>query len=230
MNIDAYKKQAAIHTIDTYVKSGMTLGLGVGSTAIHAVRYLAEKIQAGTLTDIIGIPAAQRIADEAAQLGIPLTTLDENPKIDLTFDGADEVDPQLNLIKGGGGALLREKIVAVASTRQIIMVDEGKLVSVLGESWAVPIEVTPFGLGAHIAFLKRIGGQPILRHTEADEPYLTDGQHYILDTNFGEIDDPAALAQQLIRQPGIVEHGLFIDIAAEVVVAGKDGIRTLTRS
>lgn len=227
MSVDTLKEKAAVYTVDHFVKPGMVVGLGVGSTALHAVRRLAHNLEAGTLHDIVCIPAAQRIQDEAIQLDIPLTTLDEQPRIDLTFDGADEVDPYLNLIKGGGGALLREKIVALASQQEIIMVDESKLVPVLGTKWALPVEVVPFGLGAHIEFLKGLGGDPHLRRKDSGEIYLTDGGHYILDTAFGEIHKPQALADKLNAQAGIVEHGLFLGLATRVVVANEHGVRTI---
>ena len=227
MDKDQLKKQAADYAIDNYIQSGMVVGLGAGSTSLKGVQRLAERLACGDLKDIVGIPAAKVIAEEARRLNIPLSTLDEHPVIDLTFDGADEVDPHLNLIKGGGGALLREKIVAQASQQEIIIVDESKQVPVLGTHWAVPIEVIPFGLGSHKHFLESIGGQPQLRLDKDNQPYLTDQGNYILDTHFGEIHDPETLAMQLNNRAGIVEHGLFLGLATQLIVATAEGIRLI---
>src|SRR5512135_3731310 len=161
----SFKQQAADRVL-TFIQSGMIVGLGAGSTAILAVRGLADKLSRGELTDILGIPCSRVIEAEALRLGIPLTTLEDHPVIDLTFDGADEVDPALNLIKGGGGALLREKIVAQASRREIIIVDESKLSPALGTHWAVPVEVIPFGWGSQAAFLESLGARIRLRSDE----------------------------------------------------------------
>jgi ribose 5-phosphate isomerase A len=171
--ITALKKQAAEYAVDQYIQSGMVVGLGVGSTAIFAIQHLAKKLQAGTLQNIVGIPCAHRIEVAAREAGIPLTTLEAHPNVDVTIDGADEVDPQLNVIKGGGGALLHEKIVAQNSREEIIVVDAHKQVPVLGTHWAVPIEVVPFGWGAQTAFLKTLGGQPKLRLKDDGTPYWT---------------------------------------------------------
>jgi len=225
-----YKKQAATYTVDTFVQSGMILGLGVGSTAIHAIRRLAQRIESGELTDIQAIPCASQVEEEARRLGITLTTLEAYPSIDLTFDGADEVDPAWNLIKGGGGALLREKIVAQATRQEIIMVDESKLVPRLGTNWAVPIEVVSFGWGSQIEFLKSLGGSPHLRKNSDDTIFYTDHRNVIIDCNFGPIDDPERLAQTLKSRTGIVEHGLFLGLAHAVVVAGEAGVRILTKA
>lgn len=221
------KIQAGQYTVDHFVQSGMVIGLGVGSTAIHAVRRLGEHLQSGRLTDIVGIPAADWIEAEALKLGIPLTDFASHPVIDLTFDGADEVDPQKNLIKGGGGALLREKIVAQASRQEIIMVDESKLVPLLGTTWAVPVEVIPFGLASHQRFLHELGGAPTLRKKDSGESFTTDNGNYILDTHFGTIPDPAILAQQLKTHAGIVEHGIFVGLATKIVVASPGGVRVI---
>ena len=222
------KKQAAEYTVNHYIESGMIVGLGEGSTSRLALECLADNLKNGKIRDIIGIPTSEGIRSKAAELGISLSTLDEHPVIDLTFDGADEVDPNLNLIKGGGGSLLREKIVAQASRREIIMVDESKLVPILGATWALPIEVLPFGLGAHVEFLKSSGGEPVLRKNKDGSIYQTNQNNYILDTNFGKIENPAQLGETLKTHAGIVEHGLFIGLATAVVVAGENGIRVLT--
>jgi len=226
---DHLKKQAAIYTIDHYIQPGMVLGLGVGSTAFHAIRYLGQKLQSGELTDIVGVPAAERSASLAREVGVPLSTLDEHPRLELTFDGADEVDPHLNLIKGGGGALLREKVIAQASDSEIIMVDPSKLVPMLGTTWAVPVEVIDFGINVHQAFLKSLGGDPVLRLTDDGTPYRTDHGNVILDTNFGQIENPGQLAAQMKSQAGIVEHGMFLGLTTRVVIGEPDGIRELEK-
>lgn len=225
----ALKQQAADHVL-TYLQSGMVVGLGAGSTAILAVRRLAEKLSRGELIDILGIPCSQVTEAEARRLGIPLTTLEDHPEIDLTFDGADEVDPDLNLIKGGGGALLREKIVAQASRREIIIVDESKISPALGTHWAVPVEVIPFGWRTQVVYLEHLGAQPRLRLSPDGAPYVTDQGNYILDSDFGPIPDPYALAARLDARTGIVCHGLFLGIAEEVLVAGASGIQHLKRA
>jgi ribose 5-phosphate isomerase A len=162
-------------------------------------------------------------------LGIPLTTLDEHPVVDLAIDGADEVDPDLNLIKGGGGALLREKIVAQASRREIIVVDETKLSPALGTYWPVPVEIVPFGWHVQAAYLESLGAKPVLRLNDNGTPFETDQGNLILDTHFGPIPDPAQLAARLDGRAGIVEHGLFLGLVTDVIVAGADDIRHLKR-
>ncbi len=219
------KQQAAERALD-FVKPGMVLGLGEGSTSLLAIRRLGALLAAGELHDIVGIPASYRMAQEAQRLGIPLTTLEAQPCIDLTIDGADEVDPQLDLIKGGGGALLREKIIAQATRRELIIVDESKLVPRLGSNWAIPVEVVPFGHGAQTAWLRSLGAEPRLRMQDG-EPFRTDGGNFILDCAFGPLEDARALAQTLKMRTGIVEHGLFLGLTSDVIVAGVDGIRHL---
>jgi ribose 5-phosphate isomerase A len=226
--VQQWKRIAAEEAVK-YVQSGMVVGLGVGSTAIFAVRKLAQDLRQGHLHNILGIPCSRQVAEEAQRLGIPLTTLEEHPTIDLTIDGADEVDPNLNLIKGGGGALLREKIVAQASLQEIIVIDETKLSPKLGTKWPVPIEVTPFGWGTQVGFLETLGGVPVLRMLPDEKPYTTDQGNYILDTRFGPLEDPSSLAQILAHRAGIVEHGLFLDLATEVIVGGPSGIRKLRK-
>ncbi len=224
---DQYKKIAAVYAIDTFIESGMILGLGTGTTSRYAIAHLGAKIQAGVLRDIIGIPTSENAAEHARTAQIPLGSLDDTPHIDLTFDGADEIDPHLNLIKGGGGALLREKIVAQASRLEIIIADETKLVDKLGQTWALPIEVVAFGIRGHEAFLQTLGGEPQLRRKQDGSPFVTDQGNLILDTSFGPIDEPAGLAQTLNNRAGIVEHGLFLGLATQAIIAGKDGIRNL---
>jgi ribose 5-phosphate isomerase A len=224
-----FKQRAAEHAVES-VESGMVVGLGHGSTAIWATRKIAELIQSGNLHNVLGIPCSAMIEEEARKLGIPLTTLEEHPQIDLTIDGADEVDPQLELIKGGGGALMREKIVAQASKKEIIVVDESKLVPALGTGWAVPVEVIPFGYGSQKTYLESLGATVKIRQTADGHRFKTDQGNLILDCNFGPIAHPAELAETLKRRTGIVEHGLFIGLATRVVVAGKDGIREIQRA
>lgn len=223
----ALKQQAADQVL-MHIRSGMVVGLGAGSTATLALRGLAELLARGELTGILGIPCSKAIEAEARRLGVPLTTLEEHPVIDLTFDGADEVDPALNLIKGGGGALLHEKIVAQASRREIIIVDESKLSPALGTKWAVPVEVIPFGWRTQAAYLETLGARPKLR-PGADGPYVTDQCNFILDCDFGDIQDPMGLSDRLDARTGIVAHGLFLGLATDLIVAGNSGVRHLTR-
>jgi len=225
----AVLKQAAAEHAVTFIQSGMVVGLGTGSTAIFATRRLGVLLRSGELRDIIGFPTSKATADAARAAGIPL--LDETcPRdIDVTIDGADEVDPQLNLIKGGGGALLREKIVAEASRREVIVVDESKLSPALGTRWPLPIEVVPFGWRSQGRFLEGLGAKVVVRAGPGGEPCRTDQGNLILDCTFGPIADPLQLARRLADRAGIVEHGLFLGLATDLIVAGKDGIRHLTR-
>ena len=226
--ITELKRQAGVHAAQ-YVESGMIVGLGHGSTAIHALRRIAERLREGSLHDVLGIPCSRQVKADARAEGLPLTTLNEHPQIDLTIDGADEVDPALNVIKGGGGALLREKIVAQATRREIMVVDEGKLSPALCSRWSIPVEVTPFGWVTHLAFLESLGGQPVLRRKQGGDPFLTDQGNYILDTGFAPLDDPGALAARLDVRAGIVEHGLFLGLVHDVIVAAPEGVRHLKR-
>jgi ribose 5-phosphate isomerase A len=225
---DELKQKAAYFAVE-WIQSGMILGLGTGSTAEFALKRIAERISAGELKHVVGVPSSVRTEKMARELGIPLTDLDSNPEIDLTIDGADEVDPDLNLIKGGGGALLREKILAQATRRNVIIVDESKLSPQLGTKWALPIEVIPFACRSEQQFLAAIGGHANVRNDKAGHPFITDQQNYIMDANFGRMADPRALAERLNARAGIVEHGLFIGLAADVVVAAAAGVRHLTR-
>jgi ribose 5-phosphate isomerase A len=212
-----------------HVEYGMRLGIGTGSTAEEFVRLLAEKVAAGFRVE--GVPTSERTARLCVELGVPLKSLDELPQLDLTIDGAYEVDTALRLIKGGGGALLREKIVAAASTRMIVIADESKLVDTLG-AFALPIEVNPFGLvSTRMAIEKtasRLGltGELKLRQS-GDGEFTTDGGHLIIDASFGRIPDAEALSRELNSIPGVVEHGLFINMAALAIIAGPAGARTL---
>jgi len=224
----ALKQQAAARAVE-FVEPGMVVGLGHGSTAIWAVRRIAALLGEGRLTGVLGVPCSRQVEEEARALGIPLTTLDEHPVVDLTIDGADEVDPQLDLIKGGGGALLREKLVAQASRRLVIVVDESKLSPRLGTRWPVPVEVVPFGWRTQAAFLESLGGRPALRRTGEGAPFVTDHGNLILDCAFGPIADPPRLAAQMKGRTGIVEHGLFLGLATDVLVADATGVRHLER-
>jgi ribose 5-phosphate isomerase A len=212
-----------------YVESGMRLGIGTGSTAEEFVRLLAERVAAGLVIE--GVPTSERTARLCVELGVPLKSLDELPELDLTIDGADELDGALRLIKGGGGALLREKIVAASSQRMIVIADESKVVQTLG-AFALPIEVNPFGLvSTRIQIEKmaaRLGlsGALNLRQSE-DGNFTTDGGHFIIDASFGRIPDAEALSTALNSIPGVVEHGLFINMATLAIIAGPSGARTL---
>ncbi|MEM1376798.1 MAG: ribose-5-phosphate isomerase RpiA [Pseudomonadota bacterium] len=223
-------KRAVGDTAVSYVKDGMRLGIGTGSTAEAFVRSLAERIGEGL--SVIGVPTSERTAGLCMELGVPLTTLEDTPELDLTIDGADELDANLNLIKGGGGALLREKIVASASTEMLVIADETKLVETLG-AFALPIEVNQFGLEATTRAVGRVcdaaGGAKSLnlRVVADDEPFVTDGGHYILDADFGHISDPKALERALHGVPGVVETGLFLGIATRALIATQTGIQII---
>ena len=227
--MDALKRQAAAKALE-YVRNGMQLGLGTGSTAKHFVDLLGEKVAAGM--KVVGVPTSEATRIQAEQLKIPLTTLDAIDRLDLTIDGADEVDAALNLIKGGGGALLREKIVAAASDRMIVIADETKWVDALGR-FPLPIEVIPFGLAAtQRAILKAfaesgVSGQMVLRKGKDGHVFVTDGGHWIVDAHLGRISDAPRLAGLLTAIPGVVEHGLFIGLANMAVLAGAQGIRVV---
>lgn len=229
MEKSSLKKIAAEKAVE-YIEPGMVVGLGTGSTAYFAVKKIGELIQKGSLNNIVGIPTSNKTEELAKELQIPLTTLNDNPRIDITIDGADEVDANLNVIKGGGGALLREKVIAQVTERQIIVVDDSKISNYLGEKWSVPVEVLKFALKSEKNFLEVLGGKTELRRDESGKPYVTDEGNYILDTNFGVINDPAELAVMLSSRAGIVEHGLFIDLVDEVIVASGEGIKYLKKS
>ena len=226
MDISQLKRQAAEHAVE-FVESGMVLGLGHGSTAIFALRRIAGLLNAGELRNIVGVPCSLQVEADARDLGIPLTTLDEHTSVDLTIDGADEVDPDLNLIKGGGGALLREKIVAQASQREIIVVDESKLSPALGTRWPVPVEVAPFGWRSQSAYLESLGAKVAPRRGDDGTPFETDQGNLILDCDFGPIADPTQLEARLNGRAGIVGHGLFLGLATDVIVAKVEGVRYL---
>jgi len=223
------KQEAAEYAVQ-FVQSGMVVGLGTGSTAIFATRRIAELLRSGALKEITGFPSSQGTADEAHRLGIPLIQADALSRIDLTIDGADEVDPEFNLIKGGGGALFREKIVAQASEREVIVVDESKLSPCLGTHFKLPVEVSPFGWHSQLRFLESLGARATIRNNPDGSQFVTDSGNMILDCDFGPIADVNALATKLGARAGIIEHGLFLGIANDVIVAGETGIRHLRRS
>lgn len=222
MSVEQYK-QAAAEAAVQLVQNGMVVGLGHGSTVQFALEALAARLRSGELHDIVGIPCSNHTQAEATRLGIPLADIKDFASIDITLDGADEVDPQLNLIKGAGGALLREKIVAQISQREVIMVDEGKLSVALGTRFELPLEVLPFAIRQVQDFIASLGAAARLR-MGAGQPALSDQGNYLLDCAFGPIADPYTLARQLEERAGIVEHGLFLGLATDVFVAGDKGV------
>lgn len=229
MSIEAMKEQAARAAL-THVRDGMKLGIGTGSTAEHFVRALAEAVTGGL--NVIGVPTSERTAGLCVELGVPLATLDDEPVLDLVIDGADEIDPALNLVKGGGGALLREKIVAYASARMIVIADESKLVAHFGK-FPLPIEVNKFGLAATRGAIAEqcaaigLDGTYAMRADRDGNLFVTDGGHYIVDASFGHISDPDAISTALHGIPGVVEHGLFLGMADLAIIAGQGGVREL---
>jgi ribose 5-phosphate isomerase A len=232
MNSDVHKRAAAARAVE-FVRSGMRIGLGTGSTAKHFVELIGERVRAGL--DIVAVPTSEATMADAKRCGIPLTTLDDIPRLDLTIDGADEIAPDLTLVKGGGGALLREKIVAAVSDRMIVIADESKWVETLGR-FPLPIEIVQFGSAAiqrsvDVA-IKRVqkAGPLTIRQAKPGHPFVTDGGHWIIDAALGRIDDPAALAHALTGVPGVVEHGLFIGLARTAIIGGPNGVRVVEKS
>jgi ribose 5-phosphate isomerase A len=219
------EKETAARAAVELVQPGEIVGLGSGSTAAYAIRFLAERVRSGL--KIVGIPTSQKTKELAEQVGIPLTTLEEHPRIDIDIDGADEIGPQLNLIKGGGGAFLREKIIASVSRRFIVIADSAKQVQRLGK-FPLPVEVIAFAQSLIKPQIEALGAQVKLREYAYGNPYVTDEGHHILDCTFGEISDPPELAQRLRSIPGVVEHGLFIGMA-EMAVIGRNGQTVLIR-
>lgn len=221
------KREAAARAVEL-VQDGMVVGLGTGSTASYVVEALAERRRVGALQRVVGVPTSRATERQARALGLPLTTLDEEPHVDLTLDGADEIDPALNLIKGLGGALLWEKIVAVASERLVIVADDRKLVDRLGQRAPLPVEVVPFGWRTHLDFLGLLGAAVRLRTARDGMAVVTDGGHYLLECRFAEgIRSPERLERELSGRVGVVESGLFLGMAETAVVAGADGVRIL---
>ncbi|GIW02084.1 ribose-5-phosphate isomerase RpiA [Roseiflexus sp.] len=223
MDDHLYRRRAAERALD-YVESGMAIGLGTGSTASFMLRGLAARLADGRLQRIVGVPTSEQTAALARELGIPLTTLDRHPSLDLALDGADEIDPHLRLIKGLGGAMLREKIVAASAARFVVMASVSKRVERLGERSPLPVEVVTFGMPLCIRRLAALGGEPVLRCDHSGAPFVTDEGNLILDCHFGVIADPEALAAAICAIPGVVAHGLFLGMASLAVIAGPDGI------
>jgi ribose 5-phosphate isomerase A len=224
------KQLVAEHAVQQ-VRSGMNLGLGTGSTVRYVLEALAERLQQGSLRDIAGIPTSEATAQQAQALGIPLTTFETCSRLAMTIDGADEVDPDLNLIKGLGGALLREKVVAAASDQLIIVVDESKRVERLGTKAPLPVEVLQLGWNTNLPRFERLGAVPALRRGADGQPYVTDNGNVIVDCTFPEgIPNPAALARELDACPGVMGHGLFLEMATVVLVGTPEGVVQLSRS
>ena len=224
-DVEALKRAAARRALSE-VSPGMRLGLGTGSTVAHFLDLLGEALREKRLADVVGVPTSEWTAGRSRELGIPLTSLDETPELDLCVDGADEVDPRLNLVKGLGGALLREKMVAAASARFVVIVDAAKEVSRLGTRAPLPVEVVPFAWTVHRGLLESRGGSPSLRTGAGGAPFVTDNGNYILDVEFEDgIADPPELDEILSRRAGVVETGLFLGMATAVVVADPAGVR-----
>ena len=230
---DDLKRSAAFAALD-FIENGMRLGIGTGSTAEHFIRALAEDVAGGL--KIVGVPTSERTRALCAELGIPLTDLDETPELDLTVDGADEIDQELRLIKGGGGALLREKIVASASSRMIVIADGSKLVEKLG-AFPLPIEINPFGFRSTVLAIEEAArrlGQNLngieIRKNPDGERFVTDGGHWIADASFGRIVNPNALAVAIAVIPGVVDHGIFTTQATIALVAGDNGVERVDRA
>jgi len=233
---DELKKQVGYKAVDDYVKSGMVVGLGTGSTAYFAVERVGQKLASGELKDIVAVPTSKRTQEQAEKLGIKLSTLDTHPKLDVAIDGADSVDKSLNLVKGGGGAHFREKIVEAAAKTFVVIVDESKLCDGLGPHFPVPVEIVPFCHEHTARVIKSLpaleGCEPVLRlgsaannKRDGDAPAVTDNGNYVLDLHFKQpIKDPRKAAAQLKNTIGVVEHGFFTDMAAVALVAGKTGI------
>lgn len=230
MNVQEKQKCRAARIAVEQVRSGMVIGLGTGSTTGWALKRIAERLNSNEIKEVFGVPSSLDTAAKAAQLGIPLTDLDRHPLLDLTIDGADEVDSALNLIKGGGGALLREKVLAQASRRNVIIVDHSKLSSHLGCRHSLPIEVTMFAISSIERYLVALGAEIHVRESGPGKLFQTDQNNLIIDTDFGPILDPRNLAAKLSDRAGIVAHGLFINLADEVIVGEEKRVRHLHRS
>jgi ribose 5-phosphate isomerase A len=227
-HLDQLKAEAGAAAVDRYVRSGMRLGLGTGSTAATMLDALGERLASGALEDIAGVPTSAATAARCGELGIPLLTLDDAPELDLVIDGADEIDPRLDLIKGLGGAHLREKVVAAAAREMVVVADETKLVGSLGERAPLPVEVIPFALPVADRLLRRLGWQPELRADDG-RPFTTDEGNRILHCRRDEWADPSALARDVSEVPGVVAHGFFLGFASVAVVATRDGVRVVER-
>ncbi len=223
-------KRAAAERAVRLITSGTVVGLGTGSTMQPLLDALAQRLREGAVRNVLAVATSEATAQRCRALGIPLTTLDEYPELALAVDGADEVDPRLNVIKGLGGAMLREKVVALAAKRFIVVVDESKLVRRLGTRAPVPVEVVPFGWSVLVPFFETLGAEPVLRRGPGGEPFVTDNGNYVVDCRFARgMADPAAVARALARRTGVVEDGMFLRIAKLAVVAGRRGVRLLGR-
>jgi ribose 5-phosphate isomerase A len=231
MDVESQKRAAAARALD-FVRPGMRLGLGTGSTAKHFVELLAERVTKGL--DVVAVPTSEATRVLAEKLGVRLTTLDETPQLDLTVDGADEIAPDLTLIKGGGGALLREKIVAAASAQMVVIADQSKVVQQLGR-FPLPVEIAPFGAAATRRAVEAAAagagspGPAVPRKAPNGHAFVTDGGHWVLDAQLQHIADPRALAARLAAVPGVMEHGLFIGLARIAIVGGPDEVRLIER-
>jgi ribose 5-phosphate isomerase A len=221
-------KQRAAEAAIAYVADGMTIGLGTGSTADQFLIALSAALKSGRLKNIVGVPTSRKSEQRSEELGIPLTTLAAHPKLDVTIDGADEISPRLDLIKGLGGALLREKMVAQHSAKLIIIADSGKTVGQLGTKQMLPVEVVQFGHEVQAVFLRSLGSTPVLRMA-AGVPFVTDNSNYIYDCRFPGIADPRALEAALQKQAGIVEHGLFLGMADVALIGDENAVETQKR-
>ncbi len=221
---DQRKREAAEAAVAAHVATGAVLGLGSGSTAAHVVRTIGRLLAEGSLRDVVGVPTSERTAALARSLDVPLTELARHPRLDVAIDGADEVAPGLALVKGLGGALLREKVVAAAAERFVVVADETKAVRRLGEKAPVPVEVIPFAAAVCEWALSALGAAPALRRREDGEPFVTDEGNHILDCRFEAIDDPERLDAAIHGVPGVVEHGLFLGRASVAYIAGAGGV------
>jgi ribose 5-phosphate isomerase A len=222
-------KRRAAEAAAQHVESGTVIGLGTGSTAKHLIQIIGSSLSSGTLTNVIGVPTSNQTASEAENAGVPLATLNEYPELDLGIDGADQIDAKLDVVKGGGGALLREKIVASACKTYIIIADDRKLTDRLGDGFPLPIEVLPFSATPAMTRVTALGASVKLRKRNESEPFVTDNGNHILDADFGGISDPGWLDGELKTIPGVLETGLFLGYADFAYVAGRDGVRKLNR-
>ncbi len=223
-------KRRAAEAAAAHVRSGGVIGLGSGSTASHLIRIIGNRLESGELTDILGVPTSYQASAEAAQAGIPLTTLDEHPEPDLAIDGADQIDEGLEAIKGGGGALLREKIVASAAREYIIIADEGKLTRTLGDGCPLPVEVLPFSIGTVARKIEALGADAAIRSGNGKlGPVVTDNGNFIIDADFGPLSDPRKIDTELKAIPGVLETGLFLGYADTAYIGTSESVRKLQR-
>lgn len=231
MDVEKNSKQkmlAAVKAVE-FVEDGMVVGLGTGATTQYAILEIVKRIKDGSLKDLACIPSSSQTESFSKELGIELSNFEDSLKIDINIDGADEVDSELNLIKGGGGALLREKVLAQASKRNIVVVDESKISSQLGTNWPVPIEVLPFAWRLESKFVESIGATVDLRRDESGDVYITDQNNYILDCNFGPIQNLNELSEKFCSRAGIIEHGLFLKTTTDLIVGSDDGVKHIIK-